>query len=348
MNGIVKNGLAAAIAAACASLASPAVADDAIAVNWDGNVYTVDTATGAGTFLNASGFIQINAMAKSPDGTLYATSGFGAIALLTIDPDTGLGDFVANVPLGSVRGSAFTPDGTLYVVEDVGFGLTDQLYEVDSVTGNATFIGDTRFPGIQGLAATPDGTLYAWDVGFGDGGGAGLVTLDTSSGVGSDVSGAFGDDLTVQTLASGADGTLYGGRDSIYEIDPDTGAKTFIGSGGYSDLRGIELVSESFRLNVGGACPGTVTVDWSNATPNTTLGLLFALNTGSVIIPNGQPCAGTQLGLGANQLQLVNTFPSGDSGSGQRSAPAGIGACGGFLQLIVAGSCATSNVDQIP
>ena len=101
-------------------------------------------------------------------------------------------------------------------------------------------------------------------------------------------------------------------------------------------------------ISVGGACPGTVTVDFRGATPNSTLGLLFALSPGNASVPNNQPCAGTQLGLSNNRLQLVTTFPSGPDGQGQRSGRAGVSACGGFLQIIEAGSCTTSNVDQIP
>ena len=99
-------------------------------------------------------------------------------------------------------------------------------------------------------------------------------------------------------------------------------------------------------IRVGGSCPGTVTVDYSGFTPSTTVGVIYANSTGSFVIPGG-PCAGTQLGLSSSGLQLVNTFNSG-SGSGQVQGQAGVGACGGFLQLIEAGSCATSNVGQIP
>ena len=103
----------------------------------------------------------------------------------------------------------------------------------------------------------------------------------------------------------------------------------------------------NYRIIVGGSCPGTVTVDWFNAAPNGQQGIVFAANTGNVVVPNG-PCAGTQLGLGAQNIQLVNVIGTGPSGSGSTSGLAGIGVCGGFLQFVQAGSCITSNVDQIP
>ena len=103
-----------------------------------------------------------------------------------------------------------------------------------------------------------------------------------------------------------------------------------------------------FDLTVSGVCPGQITVSWDGAPANATLGLLFAAGPGDAVIPNGQPCAGTQLGLSPAQLQLVATFPSGDSGGGNRQGNAPGAACGASLQLIAAGSCETSNVTQIP
>ncbi len=107
-------------------------------------------------------------------------------------------------------------------------------------------------------------------------------------------------------------------------------------------------VSGSFRLRVSGACPGSISLDWSNATPSSTMGIVFALNTGSFTVGGG-PCAGTMLGLGTTQLQLVRTLSTG-SGMGTVSGNVGTSACGGYLQLVVvdASPCTTSNVGQIP
>ncbi len=102
-----------------------------------------------------------------------------------------------------------------------------------------------------------------------------------------------------------------------------------------------------YSLTVSGNCPGTVNVAWAGAQPNKQQGIVFAANTGSYTIPGG-PCAGTQLGLGTQQLRLVNTVPTGN-GSGNVNGNASSGACGGYLQLVTISSpCETSNVDQIP
>ncbi|MCC6907819.1 MAG: hypothetical protein IT430_07760 [Phycisphaerales bacterium] len=100
-------------------------------------------------------------------------------------------------------------------------------------------------------------------------------------------------------------------------------------------------------LSIRGQCPGTITLAWSNATPSRPLAIAFANNTGSFVLPQG-PCGGTQLGLGTDNLRLVNTINTG-SGSGQVNGQVGTGACGGYVQLIVVESpCTTSNVAQIP
>ncbi len=95
-----------------------------------------------------------------------------------------------------------------------------------------------------------------------------------------------------------------------------------------------------------GPCPGTKTIAWTGAEPNRQQGIVFASSQGNFIIPGGV-CQGTQLGLSSQNIQLVNTIPTGPNGTGQVNGQAGPGACGGFIQLITVPSCATSNVAPI-
>ena len=154
--------------------------------------------------------------------------------------------------------------------------------------------------------------------------------------------------FTTQFDAAGT-GLGEGGLASINRVwgfDPNGATGSSAGDDGYVTMVAVGEGGGNPNIRVGGSCPGTVTIDYSNFAANTTVGVVFASNTGNFVIPNG-PCAGTQLGLGSQNLQLVNTFNSG-SGSGTRQGQAGIGACGGFLQLVESGSCRTSNVGQIP
>ncbi len=115
---------------------------------------------------------------------------------------------------------------------------------------------------------------------------------------------------------------------------------------GEISVRG-QACSGGIDLSVRGTCPGSVTVSWSGAAPNSTVALIFAKNTGSFVIPFG-PCQGTVLGLGSNQIRLVNTFPAGSNGSGSRSGQAGRASCRGYLQMHDIPNCTLSNVAQLP
>ncbi|MCL4196362.1 MAG: SBBP repeat-containing protein [Phycisphaerales bacterium] len=102
-------------------------------------------------------------------------------------------------------------------------------------------------------------------------------------------------------------------------------------------------------LTVAATCPsgGPIQIEWSGASPDGQVALIFARNTGSFIIPNNRPCAGTQLGLGSNQIQIVYNGHAGVNGSRTLNTTAGPGACGGYLQLLDLTTCGTSNVARV-
>lgn len=102
-------------------------------------------------------------------------------------------------------------------------------------------------------------------------------------------------------------------------------------------------------LTIEAVCPsgGPIRVAWTDATPGGQVALIFARNTGSFAIPNGRPCAGTALGLGANQLQIAFQGSAGPNGSRTLNSNTGSGACGGYLQLLDLTTCGTSNVVRI-
>ncbi|MCC6907969.1 MAG: FG-GAP repeat protein [Phycisphaerales bacterium] len=124
----------------------------------------------------------------------------------------------------------------------------------------------------------------------------------------------------------------------------------------------------SFDLDPGsgGACPppvltlqkvpdcssglgGELEVRWFQATPDRSarVAILFGRRTGGFVIPNGNPCAGTPLGLGSLELQVAFTGSSGQFGAGRVKTSIPRAACGGYLQLLDVTRCATSNVVRI-
>lgn len=312
--------------------------DDVLAVSWTGDVYTIDSSSGSGSLLNGSRtFTGLNATAKDASGQIFTTS---STSLLKVDSNTGVVTLVGTMGINSVRGMDFAPDGTLYAYNDEGFGTPDVLYSIDPNTGASTFVGLASHTGVQGLAIDSAGNAYGWDIG------QGLLSCNLATGATATV-GNFGGTGDIQCIAFDANDDLYGCRNEFFSISTSDGSYSLIGSGGYTDVRGADFIGgeAGYRLRISGQCPGQLTVSWSGANPSRQQGLVFGAQQGSTTIPNGV-CQGTVLGI-QGQVRLVNTFGTG-SGEGSVNGNAGTGACGGYLQLIEAPACATSNVGQIP
>ena len=111
----------------------------------------------------------------------------------------------------------------------------------------------------------------------------------------------------------------------------------------------VRLSPGGIGLAVSASCPagGPIQVGWTGATPDGQVALIFARNTGSFTIPPGNPCAGTELGLGPNQIRLAWQGPAGPNGSRTLNTTAGPSACGGYLQLLDMATCATSNTARV-
>ncbi|MCC6909646.1 MAG: hypothetical protein IT430_17045 [Phycisphaerales bacterium] len=115
-------------------------------------------------------------------------------------------------------------------------------------------------------------------------------------------------------------------------------------------LLSASAVARAGDLTIGvqGECPGAITLRWQGATPDRYMGIVFALETGTYIIPT--PCGGTQLGLGTRGLWLAAIVQTRSDGQGRVTGTAAPDSCGGYVQAVVmdGNPCATSNVVQIP
>lgn len=217
--------------------------DDIIGVAFGGNAYTINSSTGVGNLLGPTGFAGFNAMAHLADGRYVATSGSG---LYEINPMTGAATLIATMGVNGVRGAAAHPDGRFFVIHTAATGQPEFLYEVNPNTGATTLIGACGVTSIQAFAINASGVAYAWAITTTQG----LGTINLATGAYTDVSGANGGG-DIQALAFGPGGRLFGGRDQLEVIDTATGARSVIGAGGYSDVRGFE-----FR-EVGPPCTGS-------------------------------------------------------------------------------------------
>jgi hypothetical protein len=93
-------------------------------------------------------------------------------------------------------------------------------------------------------------------------------------------------------------------------------------------------------LTLTGSCPGPMTADIANATPNGTVALIFGRREGQTPIPTG-PCAGTILPI-ADQIQLAATTRADPNGEASLTLPVPSPACGGRLIALDAPTCAVS------
>jgi WD40 repeat protein len=116
---------------------------------------TINSLTGETTFIaNVTGASQIEAIAFSPDGTLYAV-GTGSSALYELDIITGSLSWIANMPVPDIDDLTFGPDGYLYGADSLANTVAD-LYQIDPSTGTVVNLGSTGITELNGLVAIPE------------------------------------------------------------------------------------------------------------------------------------------------------------------------------------------------
>jgi hypothetical protein len=206
-----------------------------------GNVYRFDESASA-TLVGPSGFRSLNSLAKDSSGDLYSlgfSDALGQAGFVRIDPSTGIGTLVApNASSLDVRGLAFDASDTLFAIADAGGVGTDRLYTIELSDGTGQLVGSTGFLNVAGLEYDPStDTLFAWDTT----GTRGLITINTATGTGTDVSLLAGGTLDIQALAIGPDGNLFGARENLYSVNASTGAFSLVSNIG-EDIRGLAFV----------------------------------------------------------------------------------------------------------
>lgn len=100
-------------------------------------------------------------------------------------------------------------------------------------------------------------------------------------------------------------------------------------------------------LTIEGACPGPITLTATGMTPGAGVAFVYAFRPGSFVIPNG-PCAGVELGLSGNGLQVGSIVPADANGVARliRTVPGA--ACDRvFVQAVDTADCATTDVEGL-
>jgi len=98
------------------------------------------------------------------------------------------------------------------------------------------------------------------------------------------------------------------------------------------------------QLAVSGDCPGTATLEVSDATPGGPIGIAIASNPGTFVVPSGE-CAGTTIGL--DSPTLLTTIDADGDGNAAFSGPIPPAACGASVQAIDLRTCKTTPPVQI-
>lgn len=103
------------------------------------------------------------------------------------------------------------------------FGTNFGLYEIDPASGATTAVGTSIGVRAGGAATAPDGTLYGVELTLDT---EKLVTINTSTGVGTEVGTLSYDIDRIGSIVFDDSGTLWGTdlSDRLFQIDPGTGA----------------------------------------------------------------------------------------------------------------------------
>ncbi len=159
----------AAVIVAC--LAAPAVAQITASSATSNEFYRLDFTAGSSTLIGSYALVDptefsIGALARAPDGTLYAISSSTATSrLYQVDETTGQVTPLHDIPTGPVApaGGAIDPTtGLMYFLNTYGFSPFPQMYTLDVQTGQVSFIGNIGPFGdfFDGLAFDSMGQLY--------------------------------------------------------------------------------------------------------------------------------------------------------------------------------------------
>ena len=193
---------------AVALLTVPASADSSVyVINLFQQFGTVNLTNGAFSPIGPGLPEGSGGLIPGPGGTLLTLTDTGN--LVAINPSTGASSVIGSTGLGGNAGALGHLGTTLYVTD-----LSNNLYTVSPTTGLATPVGATGIPGDPTIPFTtnPDGSFN--------------LTDETIFGVDGKLYATF------DAFALGTDGytTTVQVSPALWEIDPTTGAATFLSS----------------------------------------------------------------------------------------------------------------------
>lgn len=217
----------------------------------NGNLYSVNTSTGAATVIGGLGVVSLDALAINPvTRELYGISVSGTgTDLYRVSSQFGEALPAGRISLGNVRGIVLQSDGSAYATTSGG-----NLYRVTLSTGDTLRIGSSGLA-YAGLAQNPL-TAELWaSVRPAITNRDHLYKVNPATGAATFV-GATGDNAVTPSIAFSPTGALYGLKgvatqtNTLIAIDTTTGSGSTIGSTGVSGLVSIALRTDSLVTNV--------------------------------------------------------------------------------------------------
>lgn len=330
-------------------------AQELIALDAGGGLYSVDPKAGTTTFIGSSGMTQYlwTGLAKDGQGRLFACYGYYSFpyAVYEIDPGTGQARFVMQTQLNGISGMAFDAQGVLYVTHDTTAPSSPHPYDlfaIDLVQGTTSRIGFTGLFTITGLDFDERGRLWAYDYEVG------LVELDVATGAATDVNPNFvGPPYPTKSMVFGEDGALWLLDLAVWVGDTTTGVPSMVTPMSYFGLfSGVEYrpgPTPPFALWTLGETGGAMGARAVGATPGGTVAIVKAQGGGGpTAVPPGNACAGTLLDLNASisVLRVLRADAQGRVEFGPAFVP--VSAAGSVrLQAVELTTCATSNLARI-
>ena len=246
LRSIQRQVLYAALLICASGTGRPAFAS-LLGVDFSGNLFDVDEATGAAANSRSTGISNIAGIADSSSGTLFGLSTFAsspADSLFRINPTSGASALVGTTGLSEIfhGGLAFNPvTGVLYGIQNLSTTNTLQLFTLNTTTGAASIVGAINTVNETGnlasLAIDKAGNLYVLDTNNSDlllvnkANGAVLSSVTLSRSLGFTAGMAF-DPVTGVLYV--ADGNVNGTND-LYTLNPASGLLSLVGATGISD-----------------------------------------------------------------------------------------------------------------
>lgn len=210
-----------------------------------GSVLSINSGTGSGTTLGASGFTQLNGVSVHPStGKLFAiNTGSPASNLVRVNATGGDAYLYKVIPFANLRAIAFDLNDELYCSSSDG-----KIYKYNINSGDTLTIGNSTIPSLLGLSINPvNGQMWGMSA---TGGVYKINKQNASSQLIGNTEQTPNSDLAFDKL-----GKLYGIKgvgvtvNSLITIDTSNGTGSLIGSIGIAGINGIAISPDIVGIN---------------------------------------------------------------------------------------------------